>query len=192
MNGINANEIILDTMLSADDMANYQKNFDEMSKLFQLPFIMTRFTPTPSKNAAYAIQTGINSSGGYHSLSDESFKIESGIIKVDPNVFSGVFLITQYTLQLDSYTVNNDIIYERIRYYQNDDFTTPVDYPAELRFYPIQTVMSSGSYTITFMHYLTPTSPICGYSIEMCNSKNNEWKARGSSTCLAIGVQNNI
>ena len=39
MDGIKGNEVILDTLLSTNDMANYEKNFNEMSSLYKLPII---------------------------------------------------------------------------------------------------------------------------------------------------------
>ena len=192
MNGIKGNEVILDTLLSADDMANYDKNFNEMSSLYKLPIITANFTPTCGNNANYQIQTNISTNNSIHTLSNESLKIENGIIKIDPEVYQSAYFIVQYTFQLGTTASADEIFYGRLRYYTNNDYSTPYEYQNTLRMQPYASLIGGQSCTFTFAWLITPTSPICGYSIELCNVRGNTWNARGQSSIMLIGIQNNL
>ena len=192
MNGIKGNEVILDTLLSTNDMANYEKNFNEMSSLYKLPIITANFTPTCGNNANYQIQSNISTSNSIHTLSDESLKIENGIIKIDPEVYQGAYFIVQYTFQLGTTATTDEIFYGRLRYYTNDNYSTPYEYQSSLRMQPYATLISGQSCTFTFAWLITPASPITGYSIELCNVRGNTWNARGQSNIMLIGIQNNL
>ena len=164
---IKGNKIILPNLLKLNDYINsIYKNIDLMNNSKNV-IVMADLNGDIGYNSNYLNMSLSNPSNN----NNNALKIENNIIKVNPDVFTPLLLIETFSINTTQQRNSDTILYNRLQYYENDDFQNPHNYDIKNNLIPANFY---GTLSFTNIYGLTPSQPISGYSLQMTTNSESQ------------------